>query len=163
MLKSYVAMLNYPYKNAASPNHNIFHHHSRKKRCSISGYLYWLLWRFASMGWRVGVWLSGLWPEETPPTCRIAVPHGTSWKAWLRSRNETSSRIRLWHICDVESAGEKRWNGRPASGKGKQRRWSIYRKAQVARLAECHNNRRRVTANTPTQFTNPPRCITSVF
>ena len=32
------------------------------------------------------------------------------------------------------------------------RRWGIYLKARVARLAECHNNRRRVTTNTPAQI-----------
>ena len=32
------------------------------------------------MGWRVGVWLSGLWPEETPPTSRLAVPLGQAEK-----------------------------------------------------------------------------------
>jgi hypothetical protein len=29
---------------------------------------------YLRVGWWVGVWLSILWIEETPPTCRIAAP-----------------------------------------------------------------------------------------
>jgi hypothetical protein len=53
------------------------------------------------LGWRVGVWLSGpLWgSEETPPTCRIAVPSGIRREPWQRSRNETSTRrVAMMHV-----------------------------------------------------------------
>ena len=50
------------------------------------------------MGWRVGVWLSDPkidGSEETPPTCRIAIPfRGVRREPWLRSRNETS----IWRV-----------------------------------------------------------------
>jgi hypothetical protein len=37
--------------------------------------------------------------EETPPTCRIAVPSGIRREPWQRSRNETSTRrMAMMHV-----------------------------------------------------------------
>jgi hypothetical protein len=65
-----------------------------KRLCLLGAAVHMLL------GWRVGVWLS--FPsgnEETPPTCRIAVPSGIRREPWQRSRNETSTwRVAMMHV-----------------------------------------------------------------
>ena len=56
-------------------------------------YVYWL--RHGYFVWAgelvCGFRTQKLGSEETPPTCRIAVPQGTGREPWQRSRNETSN------------------------------------------------------------------------
>ena len=49
--------------------------------------------------------------EETPPTCRIAVPQGTARERWQRSRNDTSTRRGYETFVMSSALG---WNGETA-------------------------------------------------
>jgi len=89
-------------------------------------------------------------PEETPPTTlNCSACKGAGREPWLRNRNETpirkmamkrakSSRTRLGTVkrltCRVE---------------GQIGVCDFLRETRVARLAECRQNRRRVTTSTP--------------